>query len=81
MQLTPADDIKYKNDVKYKNLYPVFMKELQNVWNWSAAVDWRRTYIKQQNKNVNRLSFVFEYVNKYTMETRSKTNVFEWYNL
>ena len=28
-----ADDVKYQNDVKYKNLYPVFMKELQNVWN------------------------------------------------
>ena len=36
---------------------------------------------KTANKNVNQLTFVFEHVNKYTMETRSKTNVFEWYNL
>ena len=36
---------------------------------------------KTANKNVNRLTFVFEHVNKYTMETGSKTNVFEWYNL
>ena len=48
------------------------MKELQNVWNWSAATDLRRTDIKQQNKNVNRLTFVIEHVNKYTMETRIK---------
>ena len=41
----------------------------------------RRTDIKQQDKNVTRLTFVFEHVNKYTMETRRKTNVFEWYNL
>ena len=52
------------------------MEELQNVWNWSAAMD-----LKQQNRNALRLTFVFEHVNKYTMETRSKTNVFEWYNL
>ena len=58
------------------------MKELQNVWIWSAAMDLRRTDIKQQNKNVNRLTFVLEHVNKYTMETRSiLMNVFEWYNL
>ena len=44
-------------------------------------MDLRRTDIKQQNKNVNRLTFVLEQVNKYTIETRSKTNVFEWYNL
>ena len=44
-------------------------------------MDLRRTDIKQQNKNVNRLTFVLEHVNKYTMETRSKMNVFEWYNL
>ena len=44
-------------------------------------MDLRRTDIKQQNKNVNGLSFVFEHINKYKMETRSKTNVFEWYNL
>ena len=65
----------------HKNLNPVFMKELQNVWNWNAAMDLRRTYIKQQNKNVNRLTFVSEHVNKYTMKIRSKTNVFQWYNL
>ena len=41
----------------------------------------RRTDIIQQNKNVNRLTFVFEHANKYTNETRSKTNVFEWCNL
>ena len=40
-----ADNVKYKNDVKYKkNLYPVFMKELQNGWNLSATMDLRRTY-------------------------------------
>ena len=44
-------------------------------------MDLRRTDIKQQNKNANRLTLVFEHVNKYTMETRSKTNMFEWYNL
>ena len=44
-------------------------------------MDLRRTDIKQQNKNANRLTFVFEHINKYTMETRSKTNMFEWYNL
>ena len=32
---------------------PVFMKELQNAWNWSATMDLGRTDIKQQNKNVN----------------------------
>ena len=26
-------------------------------------------------------TFVFDNVNKYMMETTSKTNVFEWYNL
>ena len=26
-------------------------------------------------------TFVSDNVNKYTMETRSKMNVFEWYNL
>ena len=26
-------------------------------------------------------TFVFDNVNKYMMETMSKTNVFEWYNL
>ena len=26
-------------------------------------------------------TFVFDNVNKYTMETRSKTSMFEWYNL
>ena len=62
-----ADDVNYKKDVKCKNLYPVIMKELQNVRNWSATIDLRRTDIKQQNKNVNWLTFVFEHVNKYTM--------------
>ena len=44
----------------YINLNPVFIEEFQNVWNLSAAVDLRRTDIKQQNKNVYRLTFVFE---------------------
>ena len=56
------------------------MKELQIQWNWNAPMDLWRTDIKQQNKNVNR-HFCFDNVNKYTMETMSKTNVFEWYNL
>ena len=43
-------------------------------------MDLRKTDIKQQNKNVNQLTFVFEHVNKYTDEI-SKTNVFEWCNL
>ena len=34
----PADDVKYKTDVKY-NLYPAFMNEFLNVWNWSTAMD------------------------------------------
>ena len=43
-----ADDIKCNNDVKHNtNLYPVFMKELQNVCYWSIAMDLRRTDIKQ----------------------------------
>ena len=41
-------------------------------------MDLRRTDIKQPTKSVNQLTFVFEHVNKYTMETRSKTNMFEW---
>ena len=44
-------------------------------------MDLRKTDIKQHNMNVNQLTFVFKHVNKYTMETKSKTNVFEWYNL
>ena len=78
-----ADDVKYKNDVKYKtkNVSCIHEKKLQNVWNWSTAMDLIRTDIKQQNKNVNRLTFVFEHVNKYTIKTRRTTNVFEWYNL
>ena len=74
-----ADDIKYKNDVKYlyKKTCILFSEKYCN---WSAAMDLRRTDIKQQNKNV-KLTFVFEHVNKYTMETKSKTNVLEWYNL
>ena len=35
------------------------MKELQNVWNLSAAMDLRTADIKQQNKNVHRLLFLF----------------------
>ena len=26
-------DVKYENHVTYKNLYPVFTKQLQNAWN------------------------------------------------
>ena len=44
-----ADDVKKYNNVKYKILYPKFIKELQNVWNWNATMDLRRTDIKQQN--------------------------------
>ena len=40
-------------------------------------MDLRRTDIKLQNKTVDRFAFVFEHVNKYIVETRSKTNVFE----
>ena len=36
------------------------MKELQNVWNLSAAMDFNKDRYKTANKNVNRLSFVFE---------------------
>ena len=64
-----ADDVEYNIVAKYsKNLYPVFMKELQNVRNWNAAMDLRRTDIKQLNKNANRLTFIFEHVNKYTIQ-------------
>ena len=56
------------------------MKELQNVWNLSAAMDFNNDRYKTANKNVNDL-LSFSNVNKYTMETRSKTNVFEWCNL
>ena len=44
---------KKKQQQKNNNFYPVFMKELQNAWNWSTEMDLRRTDIKQQNKNVN----------------------------
>ena len=39
-------------------------------------------YKKQKNK-IRMLSdtFVLDNVNKYTMTTRSKTSMFEWYNL
>ena len=36
------------------------MKELQNVWNLSAAMDFDKDRYKTANKNVNRLTFVFE---------------------
>ena len=78
-----ADDVKYtcNSDVKHnKNLYPVFMKEFQNYDIWSAAMDLRRTDMKQKNMNVNRLTFVFEHVNKYTIE-KKWNEFFEWYNL
>ena len=55
-----ADDVKFKNDVKFKILYPVFMKELQNAWNLGAAMGLRKTDIKRQNKTVNRLFFHHE---------------------
>ena len=45
---------------KYKNLNPVFKKELQNVWNLSAAMDFNKDRYKTANKTVNRLTFVFE---------------------
>ena len=48
------------------------MKELQNVWNWSTAMDLSRIDKKQQNMNANRPTFVIEYVNKYTKETRKR---------
>ena len=36
------------------------MKELQNVWNLSATMDFNKDRYKTANKNVNRLTFVFE---------------------
>ena len=36
------------------------MKELQNVWNLSAAMDFNKDRYKTANKNGNRLTFVFE---------------------
>ena len=56
------------------------MKELQNVWNLSAAIDFNKDRYKQQIRMLTGL-LSFSNVNKYTMETRNKTNVFEWYNL
>ena len=44
----------------YKNLNSVFVKELQNVWNLSAAMDFNKDRYKIANKNDNRLTFVFE---------------------
>ena len=41
----------------------MFMKELQNAWNWSVAIDLRRTDIKKQNKNIYWFAFVFKNVN------------------
>ena len=52
------------------------MKELQNVWNLSAAMDLNKDRYKTANKNVNRLTFVFE--RQQIDTTRSKMNVFEW---
>ena len=72
------------------------MKESQNVWNLSAAMDFNkdvnntlfytsltliRTDIKQQKNRILTDLLSFSNVNKYTMETRSKTNVFELFNL
>ena len=65
-----ASQAQAKNDVmcekkqqQQKHLYPVFKKELQDVWSRSAAMDLRRTGIKQLNKNVHCiiLTFVFEH--------------------
>ena len=51
------------------NLYPVFMKELQNAWKWSAAMDLKRTDIKQQNKMLTDLLF---FPNMSTMKDVNK---------
>ena len=71
-----ADDVKYKKKI----VHPVFMKELQNAWNWSTAMDLnsRKTDTKQHNKNID---FYFRTCQQYEMEKRSKINVFEWYFL
>ena len=45
------------------------MKELQNAWNLSAAMDFYITDIKQQIRILTDL-LSFSNVNKYTMETR-----------
>ena len=77
-----ASHAQAKDDVKYKNLYPGFMTELQNAkWNWSTAMDLMRTDIKQKNKIFLLTFFCFRIFQQYKMETRSKTNVFERYNL
>ena len=55
------------------------MKELQNAWNLSAAMDFYIRY-KTVNKNFNRLTFVFERQQIHD-GNKKKTNVFEWWNL
>ena len=56
------------------------MKELQNVWNLSAAMDFNKDRYKTAIRMLTDL-LSFSNVNKYTMEKRSKTNVFEWCKL
>ena len=78
-----AEDVKYKNEIKEKQTNKLVSYVHESIAK-RITLDLRRTDIKQQNKNfinLDLLSFVFEHVNKYTTETRSKTNVFEWYTL
>ena len=60
------------------------MKELQNVWNWVPRwtnKDRYKTLLRMLEIRMLTDLLSFSNVNKYTMETRSKTNVFEWCNL
>ena len=54
-----ADNVNHKNDVNYNYLYPVSMKN-SKTYEIGVPCWTRRTDIKQQNKNVSRLTFVFE---------------------
>ena len=71
-----ADDIKYSNDVKHKNLYPVFKKELPN----------RMKLECRDGPEEDRIRMLTDtFVSIMSTNTRwkqgVKTNVFEWYNL
>ena len=83
-----ADDVKYWNDVKHKKkkkkkkwkLVSCVHEKIANRMKLECRDGPKEDRYKSKINVVNR-NFCFDNVNKYTMETRSKTNVFEWYHL
>ena len=56
-----ADGVKYKRCINIKKLKSCVHERIaENVWNLSAAMDFNKDRYKTANKNVNRLTFVFE---------------------